>query len=227
MCGAQVAVPVAEVTATLGPGFQPNSGPQANSGPQPTSSPFQGPGMYPPYYQQPSSSYPMRQETEPFAIVSFVCSMVGIVFCVGAILGIVFGHIAMSKIKASGERLGGKGFAMAGLIVGYIWIGMMLFWITGYIFFVVTVATTMMDTVHAQIERDLQEQRETRPKELMAPEMLPVFKADEDTHEASHEKDQLENPFEVIDESVSKLPKFDSITPHEEEPSPPDSEEAP
>jgi MFS family permease len=39
----------------------------------------------------------------------------------GSLLGIVFGHIALSQIKRTGE--GGRGFAVAGLIVGYIQIG--------------------------------------------------------------------------------------------------------
>jgi peptidyl-prolyl cis-trans isomerase B (cyclophilin B) len=46
------------------------------------------------------------------AIAALVCSL----FC--APLGIIFGHIARSQIKRSGE--GGRGLALAGLIIGYV-----------------------------------------------------------------------------------------------------------
>jgi hypothetical protein len=57
--------------------------------------------------------------TDPFAIVSLVASLAGIFFCfVGQIVGIVFGHLARSRIERSGDR--GGGLPLAGLIVGYV-----------------------------------------------------------------------------------------------------------
>jgi hypothetical protein len=54
---------------------------------------------------------------EPFAIVSFVCSL--LVGCgVGSIIAIVFGHIARQRIRRDGSD--GGGLALAGLIIGYI-----------------------------------------------------------------------------------------------------------
>jgi hypothetical protein len=54
---------------------------------------------------------------EPFAIVSFVCSL--LVGCgVGSIIAIVFGHIARQRIRRDGSD--GAGLALAGLIIGYI-----------------------------------------------------------------------------------------------------------
>lgn len=38
----------------------------------------------------------------------------------GGYLAIVFGHIALSQIKRTGE--GGGGLAIAGLILGYLWL---------------------------------------------------------------------------------------------------------
>lgn len=43
--------------------------------------------------------------------------------CVPSILGIILGHIALSKIKASGGCLKGRGMAIAGLILGYVFTG--------------------------------------------------------------------------------------------------------
>jgi hypothetical protein len=36
------------------------------------------------------------------------------------ILAVIFGHIALSKIKRSGGMLGGRGLAIGGLVTGYI-----------------------------------------------------------------------------------------------------------
>jgi hypothetical protein len=54
------------------------------------------------------------------AIASFVCGLLWL-WGIGAILGIVFGHIAKSQIRASGERDGGRGLATAGQVLG--WLG--------------------------------------------------------------------------------------------------------
>jgi peptidyl-prolyl cis-trans isomerase B (cyclophilin B) len=52
-------------------------------------------------------------------VVSLICC---------APLGVIFGHIAIGQIKTTGE--GGRGLAIAGLIIGYIGIvGGLLFWI--------------------------------------------------------------------------------------------------
>jgi hypothetical protein len=52
------------------------------------------------------------------AIASLACSLSGVLCGFSAILGIVFGHIALSQIKRTGQ--GGRGLAIAGLIAGYI-----------------------------------------------------------------------------------------------------------
>lgn len=50
--------------------------------------------------------------------------MLAPVFCFSSILGIIFGHIAMARIRNSGGRLDGKGFATAGLVIGYVWLAL-------------------------------------------------------------------------------------------------------
>ena len=54
----------------------------------------------------------MAPKTNTLAIVSFVSS-----FIVG-LVGIITGHIALGQIRARGEL--GRGFALAGLIIGYV-----------------------------------------------------------------------------------------------------------
>ena len=58
-------------------------------------------------------------KTNGLAIASLVCSLLGLATCAAtSILGVIFGHLAKSQIKQSGEE--GEGMALAGLIVGYI-----------------------------------------------------------------------------------------------------------
>ena len=54
-----------------------------------------------------------------FAVASLVLGILWI-YWVGAILAIVFGHIALRQIKASEGARTGRGLAIAGLVLGYI-----------------------------------------------------------------------------------------------------------
>ena len=68
------------------------------------------------YYQQ--QPQPV-QGTNALAISSLVCGTIGwIIPILFALLAIIFGHVARSQIKRSGQ--GGAGLALAGLILGYI-----------------------------------------------------------------------------------------------------------
>lgn len=46
-------------------------------------------------------------------------------FWIGSILAVIFGHIAMSRIKHD-RTLGGRGMAVAGLVLGYIGLGVLV-----------------------------------------------------------------------------------------------------
>lgn len=66
--------------------------------------------------QQPQQ-YAAPQHTSGLAIASLVCS----IFCIPInIAGIICGHLALSEIKKSAGRIGGRGLAIAGLIIGYV-----------------------------------------------------------------------------------------------------------
>lgn len=64
------------------------------------------------------------------AVTSFVCSMVGIVVfgLIMGILAVCFGAVGLSRTKYFPEETG-KGFAIAGIIVGIIEIIIMIFYI--------------------------------------------------------------------------------------------------
>lgn len=74
---------------------------------------------------------PVVPRNNGMAIASMVMGIIGVVTC-GFVLfsigGIIFGHVAQSQIKRTGE--GGSGMAVTGLILGYIFavIGL-LYWI--------------------------------------------------------------------------------------------------
>ena len=55
------------------------------------------------------------------ALVGFILSVSGVATGITVIPGIVLSHIGMSQIKRTGES--GRGFALAGLVVGYCVVG--------------------------------------------------------------------------------------------------------
>lgn len=63
-------------------------------------------------------SIPGEAQTSGKAIASLIC---GILFFImpSAIVAIVMGHLSLSDIKRSAGRLGGRGMALAGLVLGY------------------------------------------------------------------------------------------------------------
>ena len=67
-------------------------------------------------------------KTTAGAIWSLVLGILGLT-CIGplgAIPAVICGHIAYSKVKRSGGALTGDGMALAGLILGYVSIGLMV-----------------------------------------------------------------------------------------------------
>ena len=66
------------------------------------------------------------EKTSGMAIASLIFGILFLFFPLN-ILAIVFGHISLSQIKKSAGRLGGKGLAIAGLVLGYLGIAMIPF----------------------------------------------------------------------------------------------------
>lgn len=116
------------------PGFPPPSGYPA----PPSGYPAPPPVGYPPvgygYVAPPSAT------TNSMAIGALVSGLLGWVICgIGSVVGVVLGIIALRQIKQTGQ--GGRGLAMAGIIVGGIGtavgVGVVLF----YLYFVVLLAS--------------------------------------------------------------------------------------
>lgn len=81
---------------------------------------------YPAYGQTAAPGY-YAPPTNTLAILALV---LGFVISPG---GIICGHIALNQIKRTGE--GGRGLALAGLIIGYVFTGFWLLYIIGVIIF--------------------------------------------------------------------------------------------
>ncbi|HUU09994.1 MAG TPA: DUF4190 domain-containing protein, partial [Phycisphaerae bacterium] len=63
---------------------------------------------------------PPAAKTNGLAIASLILGILSMI-CLGALAGIpavICGHVAMGRIRASGE--GGRGMAIGGLVMGYI-----------------------------------------------------------------------------------------------------------
>ena len=112
------------------------------------SGPYGGTGVYPPYgYGQPTpfGAPATRKKTNGLAIASLVCSCAGILFLgVPGILGIIFGFVARSQIRKANGSQGGEGLALAGIIVGFAWIAILV-----VIFVVAATNTNNNSVVHA------------------------------------------------------------------------------
>ena len=69
------------------------------------------------------------------AVASLILGILGLT-CIGplgAIPAVICGHAAKSKIKAAGGALQGDGMALAGLILGYVAIGLMVVMVPLYV----------------------------------------------------------------------------------------------
>jgi len=92
------------------------------------------PPVYPAYGQQPAAAGYYAPPTNTLAIVALV---LGFVVPLG---GIICGHLALGQIKRTGE--GGRGLALAGLILGYVFTAIIVLYIIGVIVFVLIAIPT-------------------------------------------------------------------------------------
>jgi hypothetical protein len=75
---------------------------------------------YAPYGQ------PVPQKTNGLAIAALICGICGFLLFLPAILGIIFGFIARSQIRKSNGQQKGSGMALAGIIVGFAWVALIV-----------------------------------------------------------------------------------------------------
>ena len=98
----------------------------------PPQEPDRGPAPPPTPPPQPatpsySAGTPSTPRTNGLAIASLVLGIIPC-FLVTSILAIVFGFIARNQIEQSGGTQQGSGMALAGIILGFAWIGLSVIW---------------------------------------------------------------------------------------------------
>ena len=102
------------------PPYPPASSPPAH---EPTYPPAGYPQPYPP---PPYPQYPAQKVgTNGFAIASLVLGIIW-VYWIGSILALIFGHVAKSQIDRANGAQGGRGMAIAGIVLGWIGVGVLL-----------------------------------------------------------------------------------------------------
>ena len=85
---------------------------------------------YPPESRQEATEPAPTGFTQPttngMAVAAMVLGIIGAVtfgfFLIPSVLAVIFGHIALSNISKSDGRLGGRGMAIAGLVLGYLFL---------------------------------------------------------------------------------------------------------
>ncbi|MGH3970249.1 MAG: DUF4190 domain-containing protein [Mycobacterium sp.] len=87
-----------------------------------------------PYYQQPSyppqPSYQQPRKTSGMAIAAMVLGILGFLAGLPALLGVIFGIVALNQPAVKGRQQGGRGMAITGIVVGGVWL---LIWILYFI----------------------------------------------------------------------------------------------
>ena len=77
--------------------------------------------------QQPGYGAPVQSGgTNGLAVTSLILGILWICW-LGSVLAVIFGHVALSQIKKSGNVQGGKGLAVAGLVLGYLGVVTLIF----------------------------------------------------------------------------------------------------
>ncbi|HEY7339927.1 MAG TPA: DUF4190 domain-containing protein [Ktedonobacterales bacterium] len=131
------AVPSTESTPSPTPDA---TAPYPNSSTYPEPYPYATPGYYYPWLYAPPAP---RLGT--WALVSMICGAVSIATfqSVLAILAVIFGFIGLNEVKKSQGTVEGRGFAIAGIVTGFISIGLTLLVIALYIVYFVFIISTL------------------------------------------------------------------------------------
>ena len=95
----------------------------------------------------------IQKKTAGIAITSLVFGILGLACLgpLGAIPAVICGHIAKSRIKASAGSLEGDGLALAGLILGYVSIGLMVVMLPIYAAITIPAFVKARDTAQRQV----------------------------------------------------------------------------
>lgn len=126
--------PSSESAPRQGHNMPPVTGPAGTGAAAPTGGNFAPPlGYMPPGYAPgPYAAYapiPARANSG-WSLASLIVGLVGLcpLLSVAGIAAVICGHIGLNEVNRAGGRLGGRGLAIGGLILGYIEIAGMALW---------------------------------------------------------------------------------------------------
>ncbi|CAG7599624.1 DUF4190 domain-containing protein [Leucobacter soli] len=98
----------------------------------------------------PNAPQPVRPQattvgqTNAFALVSVILAFIQ------PIAAIVFGHLAINQIKRNGD--GGRGIALTGLIIGYVYVASFVLFILIYVS-IIALAIGSMGSLFSELDR--------------------------------------------------------------------------
>lgn len=121
------AAPESPYGAPAAPGYTPQQPYAAAQPGYPAQQPY---GAAPPYPAPGYGGYPVGPKYNVLAIISMIASIVGALWIVpflGALAGVIMGHISLRQIARTGER--GRGMALAGVIVGWVALGLFVLFV--------------------------------------------------------------------------------------------------
>jgi hypothetical protein len=110
------AAPVGGGPPASAPGYAAPQYPQPQYGQPQYGAPQYGAPQYPQY-----GGYPQVPRNNGFAIASLVFGIIG-----GVIFALIFGFIGRSQIQRSNGTQKGEGMALAGIILGFVWLGLIV-----------------------------------------------------------------------------------------------------
>lgn len=80
--------------------------------------------MPPAPYGGPAYGAPAAPKANGMAVAALVLGITGFLCCIPAILALVFGYISKGQIDKSNGTQGGRGMAVAGIVLGWVWVGL-------------------------------------------------------------------------------------------------------
>lgn len=130
-------------SAAPSPSSMSNPAPVATA-PYPYSELYPYPDAAPGYYY-PWMYAPPAPRLGTWALVSMICGAISVVTfqSVLAILAVIFGFIGLNEVKKSQGTVEGRGFAVAGIVTGFISIGLTILFIALYILYFVFLFSTL------------------------------------------------------------------------------------
>lgn len=137
--------------------------------------PYRVPPQYPHPGMPPSYGPPPAPPTNVLAILALVFGILG------GLLAIPFGHIARSQIRRTGE--GGSGLALAGLILGYLWLAASIAAVIATVVFLNWLDKASTDT-YAGISRGSSDYAYSAPTYTTSPYRTPTYTATPTTRSA-------------------------------------------